>query len=257
MSGTAGGWGLDRYERGARLYPAILTVAPILISLVLWLPASKSLLAAGGGTLLSAGLVALLVNFARFRGRAVQQQLVARWGGLPTLLAIRHDGALIDQSTRLRYHSALRSRGQEVPTVAEQARDPEKADSLFATALSWLISNTQDRRVYARLKDENIAFGFRRNLLGLKPVGLVLSLLTAVGSLAAWLIVPDHKETSLLTGIAGIAASLLWTLVIRPSFVRDAGDAYATELLRICDHGLPAKPRSKGQSKSTAAASEK
>ena len=86
---------------------------------------------------------------------------------------------------------------------------------------------------------ENCNFGFRRNLLGLKPVGLSIALLSAIilgsrlyGEFA------DHRMVSpAMVTAAGLNVLfvVLWLFVFRPQWVKVPADAYAERLLESLD----------------------
>jgi hypothetical protein len=95
---------------------------------------------------------------------------------------------------------------------------------------------------------ENVAYGFRRNALGLKPVGLILSIgcllwiLEREGVLfnsartfvdvAAFWQVPEHATLSLIVSAVMVVA---WMFFFTKASVRTAAFSYAETLLRACD----------------------
>jgi hypothetical protein len=87
---------------------------------------------------------------------------------------------------------------------------------------------------------ENISYGFRRNLLGLKPFGLTISILGA--SISTAMIVykaiatgaAPAPETSVATAVVWVLACI-WMLIVTPSWVRLPADAYGAQLLAACD----------------------
>ena len=57
-----------------------------------------------------------------------------------------------------------------LPTVAAEANNPAGSDSVYMSATKWLLSQTRDTKVYSLLFQQNINYGYRRNMLGLRRV---------------------------------------------------------------------------------------
>ena len=99
----------------------------------------------------------------------------------------------------------------------------------------WRRENTRDSSKFALLLKENTAYGFRRNLYGLKIAGLALLVgcfcLVAYDSRALLLSgeLPGPPAISLL--VAYLVSGLLWPSLVTASSVRDAADEYARQLL--------------------------
>jgi len=138
--------------------------------------------------------------------------LVNRRGGQPSLLFLRHRDKSINAPTKQRYHALLRSRGLPVSTKEEEAADPTAADGLYQSAIDWLLEQTRDTRKFSLLLNENIDYGFRRNLLGLKPIALVVSVATFFANiLLLWTNFGQMKRAfSLGTDLALVSRQLFW-----------------------------------------------
>jgi hypothetical protein len=122
------------------------------------------------------------------------------------------------------------------------------ADAKYRAATTRLIERRRDAK-YKMLHRENAQYGFRRNLLGLKPLALTLALAaagltTAVGILGftqaghdlAALFADVAARHSLYVGLCfDIAYILVFVLFIRPHFVRQAAEEYALALFKTLD----------------------
>jgi hypothetical protein len=71
-----------------------------------------------------------------------------------------------------------------LPTAEEERADPEGADRAYESVTAWLRTQTRDTKTFSILFRENISYGFRRNLWGLKPLGVTIALLAASASTA-------------------------------------------------------------------------
>ena len=232
----------DKYTRHARIAPALIVVLPWALATFAWFPAELpgqgllwSLLVGGGGT-------ALLAQVSRDRGRRKQTELFEQWGGKPTTRLLRHRDA--PNSVKLeRYHNKLDSVISDVslPSAEEERTAPEKADDVYDACVAYLMKRTRDRsKELGRLVfEENCNYGFRRNLWGMRPLGITASCtgMLAVGA-HAYL---SHLEgtplqlTTLIPLVVNTALFVGWIVWFTPDWVRDAADAYAERLLATCE----------------------
>jgi hypothetical protein len=86
---------------------------------------------------------------------------------------------------------------------------------------------------------ENVNYGQRRNMLGLKPVGVVSAVSTVIaGGLLVWI---AHGTVAARAGryapglVAGLLGLAFWTLVVKPAWVRLTADAYAEQFVGALD----------------------
>jgi len=240
---------LDSYARKARLYPALITLLPALATAITFIPAiATSAVASTGATIaVSCGLVFLLAEFARSAGKRLEPKLLAIWGGWPTTLWLRHDTDYLPPMTKDRYHRFLASRvsGLTIPDAAQEAAEPVHADHTYRSATQWLMEQCRGSD-FDMVHKENAGYGFRRNLMGLRSVGLAIAWgCVAILSLAI------GSQTISLGPVAigkvdqvplGIAAAWLFCLVcavawhrVSERWVRAAADTYSRALLACCD----------------------
>jgi hypothetical protein len=237
---------LDPYERKARLTPALLTLAPVLGVLVSLYGVKPELGTASVGILTTFGFLYVLASIARELGKRIEDRLFASWGGKPTTLILRHADHTLDPLTKARYHAFLSQRiGVPFPTVEQEQRDPNSADHCYAAGAKWLLDQTRDVRMFALLFKENIAYGFRRNCLGLKPYALLLAaaslvwVLVKIEAIASDGIHVDaltHASPEVWAAIAGSTIAMaVWLFFFTKRTVRTAAFSYADTLLRSCD----------------------
>ena len=131
-------------------------------------------------------------------------------------------------------------------TKEEEAADPTAADGLYQSAIDWLLEQTRDTRKFGMLLNENIDYGFRRNLLGLKPIALVVSIATFFANIAVLWVNFGTSETRVLAGYGlgvGLAAIILvWIFLVDESFVEDGAASYAKRLLAQLENLVQRKP---------------
>lgn len=194
------------------------------------------------GLVVACGSVAYLAHLSRALGRKVEPCLYAKWGGKPTTLWLSHSDPSLDAQTKARYHAFLENHinGWIAPTSEEEARDIQAAEIAYDSAVRWLRENTRDRERYDLIFKENVSYGFRRNLYGLKSVGLSLGLLCVAGNGSALYYTSCATSTAIEPeGLASLVLNLAvvacWVALVRESWVKDGAEGYARALLAACD----------------------
>jgi hypothetical protein len=160
---------LDAYTLRARLFPAILAVAPALAALALLISWDKIALS---NVIATAGLLVLvfaLADFARKLGLRVEPKLYVEMGGKPSVVMFRRSDTSIEEPTKERYRAFIAAKIKEpVPTAGQEEADRAAADTFYDACGTWLRANTRDAKKFPLLFAENVGYGFRRNLFGLK-----------------------------------------------------------------------------------------
>jgi hypothetical protein len=190
-----------------------------------------------------------MAQFARAQGRRLQSRLAHKLGPEVSAQMLSWKDHSFDPLTKARRHDFLREQGLPAPTAEEERADPNAALDAYRACTSWLVANTRDKSRFYLLAEENISYGFRRNLRALKPVALpVLVTALVANSWAMWFKWPDTStqywaaagvEVGLLLGL------LVWVWLITDGFVADASRSYATQLLAACDELGKGKPKRK------------
>jgi hypothetical protein len=147
----------------------------------------------------------------------------------------------IDDTTKTRYKTFLTDNilGLNLPDAGAEAANPAMADDAYQSATNWLLARTRDKKTFGLLFEKNISYGFRRNVLGLRRLGVAVSLVALAGTTIATIhetIVGGQLDGTLVFGgLVALAALLFWTTVVKASWVEAAANAYARELLAACD----------------------
>lgn len=234
----------DSYSIAARLLPALIALIPVIVTTAVWTPALYDL---AYGVLvpgIECALAGLLMHIARFLGRKAEPKLFDKWGGIPTSRWMLRSDSSLDEMTKDRYRRYLEEHidGWEAPSQADEEADRKGVMATYDSAVRWLRDRTRDRRQFNLVFTENVSYGFRRNLYGLRWIGrLVASLCVVVnsGSLYHWAGVTGGPNSIL--GIATLCFVLIMTAVwfasVNQQWVRDAADGYARTLLAACDSG--------------------
>lgn len=115
----------DPYERQARLFPALLALLPLFITVGSIYGPRLSALTNLITVVIACGGLYLLAQVSRDRGKALEGKLFAEWGGKPSTQLLRHRDRSIETTTKARYHTFLsRKLAQALPDASEEANDP-------------------------------------------------------------------------------------------------------------------------------------
>jgi hypothetical protein len=243
----------DRYDWVARIFPAFLAMLPLLILAFVIYPKGLSVNIVAGNTALAVlifGVVYLFANVARFRGEKIEPRLLQRWGGWPTTIMLRHRDTTLDPNTKARYHAALHALSADMvmPTMEEEGSDPSAADNVYRSATRRLIEARRGAE-YDLLHGENASYGFRRNMLGMRPIAISLALTLALLTVLAWLaqnysalprldtVIEALSKNWLLPVLVAVdlTCAIFWAFQITADFVLQAGRDYAEALFRTLD----------------------
>ena len=231
----------DSYSFRARFLPAVLVLAPGIAAVAAWVPTeSTSWIILGSAGVLVATAI-LLAHLTRDTGQRKQGRLFSIWDGPPTTRFLRHRDQSLNAKTRQRYHGrlAILIPSIRIPSARSERERPEAADAVYASCADWLRERTRDRAKYGLVFEENVSFGFRRNLWAMKPAGVTLAalgLVAAATRLGADIL--TSSRSSVETGIALVLSVVLgtwWIVRIRPTWVAGAANSYARSILATCE----------------------
>lgn len=239
----------DRYDRNARLAPALLVLLPAVVAIIALYGKSLGVLGTIVTTIGVCGGWSLLADFARSRGKSREKAMWAKWGGPPSNQMLRHSDTTFDEVSKARYHTMLAKKiGKKFPTAAEEANNPAAADGVYASAGNWLREATRDEKKYRLLLNDNIAYGFRRNGHALRRLGILVCVCVISWTLLRHGLSPLsdrlHKTTdaeALFSGgewiSLGIAVIMLfaWIGFFTEETVRSAAFSYAHKLVVACE----------------------
>ena len=159
---------------------------------------------------------------------------------------LRHADVRLDKLTKDRYHGFLSDSilGLTLASPEDERENPEWADEGYESANRWLLEQTRNQAWFDLLFTENVNYGFRRNLLGLKPIALgvdTISMLLVIGVAAgSWTgqfvstihsLAPEWWASLAITMVHAV----LFKKNIQAKWVQAAAETYARQLLAACD----------------------
>jgi hypothetical protein len=242
----------DAYTIKARVFPAVIAAIPALAMLILLVSWTGLTLSSGIATI---GLVVILYmfsDFARSQGRKIEPRLYELQGGKPSVTMMRRADTSLDTDSKNRYRAFLASKlKRTAPTADAEEKNQAAADAFYEQAGTWLRENTRDTKKFSILFNENITYGYRRNLLGLKWIALALNLTVMIicGGLL-WYSAPvntaDPFTGRVLVVLVLAAVHALYVIaVVSERNVIAAARTYARQLILSTEsfHAAEKKPR--------------
>lgn len=224
----------DEYAWRARIAPVAVVISPI----VVLAPASAvvHLGVAVATGVVAVALVAIAAEVGRDRGKKLEPALWGSWGGSPTLQRLRFRDSDDPEEVAHIHQQIEAALGIELPTAAEEAADSDRADRLYDRAIRRLREATRDKERFRLIFTENASYGFRRNLLGLRPwgIGVAIGTLVAAGALQVTSS-HDRRVATLVSVIWSVLAIIFYLCVVRSTWVRVPAEAYAERLLGVLD----------------------
>ncbi|MDM0008382.1 hypothetical protein QTI51_26660 [Variovorax sp. J22G73] len=234
----------DAYSIRARLFPAIVAAAPALAALALlisWKSFGLSNIVASLGVLV---LLYAIADFARARGRAIEERLFSEHGGKPSITMFRRIDDTIDAGSKDRYRTFLATKlNMAPPSPGDELVDPAASDAFYWQCGNWLRESTRDAKAFPILFGENVTYGFRRNLYGVKWLALSLNLIIVALSAfilwrMGWNIEAPMRNKTLVVLVVAAAHAIYMLLAVRRSAVWDASRAYGRQLILSCEYFL-------------------
>lgn len=160
---------------------------------------------------------------------------------MPSVALLRRNDDRIDSVTKTRYLKEAEALIPQlvIPSARMEHSHPNAADTTYESISNWLRAQTRDKKSFSLLFEENMNYGFHRNLYGLKIPALFILLSTILymlvsrqGNVVERQNITSGEGVFLFCALVGIC---LWTLGITKKSVERAAIAYAKELLMSLD----------------------
>jgi hypothetical protein len=241
----------DPYDRQARLYPALLCLLPLLALVALLYPRNASALTGVVTIAVSCGGLFLMTNICREMGKRLEHKLCREWGGKPTTQLLRHRDGILDSVTKRRYHAFLGAKlNFTFPDADSEKNDPAKADEAYQSGARWLLDHTRpdDGEKFDLLFRDNVTYGFRRNALAARPLGIVIAiacrswalakdhvLFGAAGKIVDWSVLGQLSPPAIASLAVSCLMLLVWVFFFTKTSLRTCAFSFAETLLRTCD----------------------
>ncbi len=229
----------DAYQRQARLQPLLLVAFPAAV-LAYALGTPDELLGRAGAAATTFGLVTLVVALARDRGRRLEVELWKSWGGPPTTTMMLSTSEAPSPNLEVHRRHVRRLLPEATPLTDERDRhDPIGSVRTIEQYVTHLRERTRDRQRFPIVFDALTGYGFRRNTLGLRPVGIAIAGFTVVVAIGALVLVALNLierpvPALVLSFVVGVVATLMWARATS-AWVQVQANRYAEALLAAAE----------------------
>jgi hypothetical protein len=215
--------------------PALFAASPIVLFLALIISGDTTF----GGLVVwlmgTSGVSIVLEQIVRDRGSHKEATLRRRWGGSPFAKLVNQNMPAVDTGDLRRY---LENVDEVFGTGLVKDTRPIDEDQC-REALDSLRLATRDKKKFYLIHEENINYGFRRNLWALKAWGILLCVifgLLSISCLYGWVKLQDVRiEYYFICLIYNAILLLVWSIMVNPRWVERAAVLYSLRLLEAID----------------------
>lgn len=233
----------DAYTVRARIVPALIAGLPCLAFLFVTVPWDSFGLSNALILTMCFVLLYAFADLARSRGRKVEAKLNTR----QTPHLWHRADRQIPQISKDNYRSFIAGvLNHPAPTEHDELNDPARADDFYLSAGNWLRDATRDSAKFKILYGELLTYGFRRNLLGLKPIALVLNVFVTTALVALFYDRPsyfydlNHADVKFYTlVVVTLCHSLYMIFAVSRNGVKEASAMYGRQLILSCELLMP------------------
>ena len=223
---------VDPYDRKARLFPALICLLPLIIGCAISFPRVFSTIAGFMVLAATVGLLQLLSHLARDRGKVLESELFKAWGGVPSVTVFRYRDNRVPLPAKLKYHATLSVKSKiKGPTEEMEKSDPKMADDIYLSWSDYLRGKTRDTEKYHLLFKENINYGFRRNLLGIRWFCVLSGFLGFLAILVPALLSDNFSEITISFLLLMASYMGIFLFIVNDSWVKLVADAYSRQLI--------------------------
>ena len=224
----------DNYTFQARIIPGLIVFLPLILLLRLFVSdtAWPNQLFSGSVVWILGG--ALLAQVARDSGKKKEPTLFKKWGGPPAELILSHEKTWLKSSQLSAYHKRLSALIPGISFPNPTGSGP--MGDVYNRCVNYLKERTRDKDKFRLIFSENINYGFRRNMWGLKP--FAISILLFVVALSGILLLRNMISTpdAIFNIMLSVAFVCFWLFVVSESWVYVPAKAYAERLTASLDN---------------------
>jgi hypothetical protein len=232
----------DSYSRRARLWPMVVVLLPLGLGFYSWVPLDMEVIGSLGALAGTIGISMFLSQLARDLGKTKEPDLFNSWGGKPSTLMLSYQHSNLSHHTLSRYHRKLKENDPllNLPmSLEEELLNPDYALDCYDSCGDLLREKTRDKDKFPLIFQENMNYGFRRNLWGMKTWGIFASLmgiiLCTIKAIYLWNVSRSIHIISITCALVCLMLMMIWIFRIKPTWVKLAADAYAERLVASCE----------------------
>lgn len=220
---------LDAYNIRARLSPSIILLGPV--GLTIFLCFEEVYTFASSAVIIC--ILVALTNYIPILQRTLNKDKDLRINHAANYLHLSDD--TIDEISKRRYYCKLAELDKSFSMFKNPDNSPE-FHSCCESAIIYLRNNTRDNHL---VLEENINYGFCKNMFANKPAGIILNIILCVViagySLVTYGTVSDIPLGNIISILFNILFVLFWIFGINKDMVKLASEKYAITLITAID----------------------
>ncbi|WP_075186528.1 cellulose-binding protein [Teredinibacter haidensis] len=233
----------EHYAIHARFMPVFVVLFPLVLTIFAWYPQAKTVLGGTMTLLISFGVMSFLSIYISNLGNDLQDKYFMRWGGAPSTLLLLPNNQELDRYTKQRYFIWLNRKcgGLDLPETLDDQVDSEGLYEKIRSVGNFMREYTRDRKKYIQVYNDNVAYGFARNIVAIKIAGLVIASISLISN-GLFLYVLTNNESEVVVNVLGVIALIASTvclsihgIVLNEKFVKRRGVRYARTLFEVCE----------------------
>ena len=228
----------DSYTLQARIFPAFILLTPVtLLTLGLWpiFMEARFLIIIGAIVIVFS---MLLAQYTRDAGKEFEKKLVEKWGGYPSSTELMYSRSSLPNQKLESYRERISSLFPEIILLnkEEELATPDDALRIIDDLICRLREKARDTKQFQLLFQENIHYGFRRNLVALRFWGVLSTLLCDVVALVP-VLYPERVDvhyslpTIFIVLLVSTVLLLFWLFSWNCKWVHQSANQYAIQLL--------------------------
>lgn len=233
----------EHYAIHARFKPVFVAIFPFVLTILAWCPQAKTILGGAMTLLISFGIMTFISIYISNLGNDLQDKYFEKWGGAPTTLLLLPNNGELDAYTKQRYFTWLNERcsNLNLPEEIDGMADSETLYEKIRSAVNFMREYTRDKKTYPQVYNDNVSYGFARNIVSIKYAGLLVALVSVLANclFIYFSYVSVESASSNAMGMVAILSSILsgvvFGLVLSERFVKRRGFRYARTLFEVCD----------------------
>lgn len=232
---------MDKYSIYARIFPMLILFLPLIIIGLAYSVKYEDYYQILSTLGITAALSYFLSNISRDFGKKKEKLLWASWGGAPTSQLLDYGNDIIDSVTKDRYHEKMMQLSPVDQTIDFRNARSEDLIEIYRSWTKYLKTMTRDTKKYYLLFKENVSYGFRRNLWGLKPFSLFLIIICILSNYLFQFLDDDFNNifplslNFIISELLLITLLLVWIFIINKDWIKIPAFAYAERLLESID----------------------
>lgn len=229
---------MDKYSLNARIYPVVFLLLPLAIVGISYSIEFEKYIHILSSLGISSVLLYFMANVGRDAGYRKENALWESWGGMPSAQLLWFKNTTIDKYTKQRYHDKMQTLVQlNVENVDFETAELIDVIDIYRSWTKYIISKTRDTKKYSLQFKENVSYGFRRNLWGLRCGGIILTITVLIANFSLQCIINQSLNfwefplSFIVSELLLLVFLGIWVFIIKSDWVKIPAFAFGARLL--------------------------